>query len=674
MTFDALRTYWQTAESRLRTRLERLSDAQRRWFWPVVATVAVTLVALAGSAGDAVWIVALGTVSGVAIWRLGLAWQAVEQGRTETEQRVLADLANGIQPDTSDRALGVPSLAARQVLRDIHRRWIAPRQDQEARLAFLERLIDAAPTALVCLDAAGRVELVNQAASALFRDLTAAIRSQSPDFDVAHLAGLELLTQLGYANLLEFPAPTPSVRSSVSIGNATLAIELVRLEDDAGRLQGFLSRWDDNSARLKAEQQVQYLIGRAVSGSLDGRIEVEGLEGFMQGLGKGINMLMDAVQKPLLSIKAVQTAFAQGNLTQRMDGLFLGEFGSVQEAANQSIGQLTRIVDRVREAALAIEHAAAGLRQGNDSLAGRTGDQVDALDSAAAAIEELTSAVRNNADNANTVNELTDTVSRQAGQARDEALETRHAMEQIKRSNEAISRVVTVMDEVAFQTKLLSVNAAIEAAHAGEHGRGFGVVAGEVNALAGRSAQAAREIRELARESDRRVEQGAALVNSTSTTLTGIAEEIQRVSDLMTDIATASREQYTGTSQVEHSVQEMLQGLQQNQALVEDVASASKSLNGQAERLVSLMAFFQIDTALAAGDEPVPTSTPIDGVGTVSEEAAAMVDDFTVDDAPVAPATAEQAAPARRDEASGSAVAGAAEGGSAADDDFDFFV
>jgi methyl-accepting chemotaxis protein len=168
-------------------------------------------------------------------------------------------------------------------------------------------------------------------------------------------------------------------------------------------------------------------------------------------------------------------------------------------------------------------------------------------------------------------------------------------MKGINESSRRISDIIQVIDGIAFQTNILALNAAVEAARAGDQGRGFAVVAGEVRSLAGRSAEAAKEIKYLINASVERVEQGTTLVDQAGTTMTEVVSSIRRVTDLMGEISAASQEQSQGVAQVGEAVTQMDQVTQQNAALVEEMAAAASSLQTQAGDLVQTVAVFKLN-------------------------------------------------------------------------------
>jgi len=255
---------------------------------------------------------------------------------------------------------------------------------------------------------------------------------------------------------------------------------------------------------------------------------------------------------------------------------------------------LTDIVGGVRMNAESVATASAQIAQGNQDLSQRTEEQASSLQQTAATMEELSTTVRHNADSARQANQLAQgasTVAAQGGEVVGKVVDT---MQSISDSSRKIGDIIGVIDGIAFQTNILALNAAVEAARAGEQGRGFAVVASEVRSLAQRSAEAAKEIKSLIGRSVEQVEQGTVLVDQAGKTMGEIVGSIQRVSDIVAEITSASAEQSTGISQVGEAVGQMDQVTQQNAALVEESAAAAESLKGQALQLVQAVATFKL--------------------------------------------------------------------------------
>nr|WP_315234579.1 methyl-accepting chemotaxis protein [uncultured Albidiferax sp.] len=255
---------------------------------------------------------------------------------------------------------------------------------------------------------------------------------------------------------------------------------------------------------------------------------------------------------------------------------------------------LIRTVSHVRSNAEGVAAASAQIAQGNNDLSSRTEQQASALEETAASMEQLNATVKQNADNARQANQLAQNASAVAIRGGEVVTQVVETMKGINDSSRKISDIISVIDGIAFQTNILALNAAVEAARAGEQGRGFAVVASEVRNLAGRSAEAAKEIKVLINASVERVEQGTAQVDQAGVTMTEVVGSIRRVTDIMGEISAASSEQSSGVSQVGEAIIQMDQVTQQNAALVEEMAAAAGSLNHQADELVGTVAVFQL--------------------------------------------------------------------------------
>ena len=271
-----------------------------------------------------------------------------------------------------------------------------------------------------------------------------------------------------------------------------------------------------------------------------------------------------------------------------------GDTNSVMANLDRMQASLVKVVSNVRQNSESVATASAQIAQGNQDLSGRTEEQASALQQTAATMEELGTTVRHNADSAQQANQLAQGASAVAAQGGEVVGKVVVTMQGINDSSRKIGDIISVIDGIAFQTNILALNAAVEAARAGEQGRGFAVVASEVRSLAQRSAEAAKEIKTLISRSVEQVEQGTALVDQAGKTMGEIVGSIQRVSDIVAEITSASAEQSAGVQQVGDAVSQMDQATQQNAALVEESAAAAESLKGQAQQLVQAVAVFKL--------------------------------------------------------------------------------
>jgi len=290
---------------------------------------------------------------------------------------------------------------------------------------------------------------------------------------------------------------------------------------------------------------------------------------------------------------AITHRMAQGDMSVDI-ALKPGDDTSIMHGIKTMRDNVAKIVAHVREGSESVATASAEIAQGNQDLSARTESQASALEETAASMEELSSTVKQNADNARQANQLAQSASTVAVQGGEVVAQVVDTMKGINDASRKINDIISVIDGIAFQTNILALNAAVEAARAGEQGRGFAVVASEVRSLAGRSAEAAKEIKTLITDSVQRVEQGTALVDQAGSTMTEVVTSIRRVTDIMGEISAASAEQSQGVAQVGEAVTNMDQATQQNAALVEEMAAAASSLRAQAQDLVQTVAVFKL--------------------------------------------------------------------------------
>ncbi len=303
--------------------------------------------------------------------------------------------------------------------------------------------------------------------------------------------------------------------------------------------------------------------------------------GITRALGQTLNALNDIAQ-------------GEGDLTRRLDDSSRDEIGRVAKAFNQFAGKIEDMVKEVKSSANTINTSASEIAAGNMNLSQRTEEQASSLEETASSMEEMTSAVKQNADNARQANKLAEGARDQAEKGGEVVGNAVTAMSEINASSKKIGDIISVIDEIAFQTNLLALNAAVEAARAGEQGRGFAVVAGEVRTLAQRSAEAAKDIKDLIQDSVEKVEGGTRLVDESGKTLEEIVNSVKKVTDIVSEISASSNEQASGIEQVNKAVMQMDEMTQQNAALVEQASAASRSSEEEAKHLADLVGQFKV--------------------------------------------------------------------------------
>ncbi|MGZ5050403.1 MAG: methyl-accepting chemotaxis protein [Methylobacter sp.] len=323
------------------------------------------------------------------------------------------------------------------------------------------------------------------------------------------------------------------------------------------------------------------------------KMSVHDKVGYGKCLAELINQLFVTTEKSLADVIRVAGALAEGDLTQQITDDYPGAFGAVKASVNITVDNLRDLIDRIKDTGEVIATAAQEISAGNSHLSERTEEQAASLEQTAASMDELSSTVQQNTDSASHANELAQGASKTAQRGVEVVNTVIENMVVINESSQHIVDIITVIDSIAFQTNILALNAAVEAARAGEQGKGFAVVAVEVRNLAQRAASAAGEIKRLITDSVENIDDGSKQVEQAGKTIKDIVSSIQQVTDLMTNIATASSEQNAGIRQVHQAISQMDEVTQQNAALVEQAASAAEALHEQTRNLAAEIAFFK---------------------------------------------------------------------------------
>ena len=471
------------------------------------------------------------------------------------------------------------------------------RQDAERAIAAenlrVRIALDNAGTAMLIAGADGRIAYVNPAMRQLLTLHRNELAQHLPHADFAQLEG-QPLAQLQPEGGDTLARIDGIVQRELAFGSAVLAQTAAPVVAGDGQRLGVVLEWRDRSQEVAVEAEVGSVIDAAADGDLSRRIGRDGKTGFFRRLADGVNGMLDANAGTIGDVQRVLGALAQGDLTQRITADYRGVFGQMRDDTNATVERLTGIMQGVRGAVDAIGSAAHDISAGNNDLAARSEQQAANLEETAASMEELTSTVRNNATTSQQARQLATGAADIAGRGGALVGQVVEQMDGISHASRQIESIIGVIDGIAFQTNILALNAAVEAARAGEQGRGFAVVASEVRLLAQRSGEAARQIKGLIGDSVQRVGQGAALVGDAGDTMREIITSVQRVSDLMAEIAAASQEQSAGIEQVNQTITHMDGATQQNAAMVEEASAAARSLQEQADELARMVSVFRL--------------------------------------------------------------------------------
>jgi methyl-accepting chemotaxis protein len=420
-----------------------------------------------------------------------------------------------------------------------------------AENARVRQALDKVSTSVVLADGQLRIIYLNDSASAAFARTQHEIRRSLPDFDVQRLRGasLEALSADPAGERRELDTLAGSRAAERQLGACTFRTVTNPVLDERGARIGTVMEWTDRTQEVAVEKEMEGMLSAVVAGDLGSRIDLGGKSGFFEAMSRGVNQLAD---------------------------------------------NMAAVVSRVKRVAAEVHRGADEISAGNSNLSQRTEEQSSSLEETASSMEEMTTTVKQNADNAAQANQLALAARDQAEKGGTVVSQAVSAMTGINEASKKIADIIGVIDDIAFQTNLLALNAAVEAARAGEQGRGFAVVASEVRSLAGRSATAAKEIKELIQDSVRRVEGGSVLVTQSGQTLEKIVASVKKVSDIVAEIAAASREQSSGIEQVNRAVMQMDELTQQNAALVEEATAASQAMVEQVRGLNEMLGRFQV--------------------------------------------------------------------------------
>ncbi len=484
---------------------------------------------------------------------------------------------------------------------------------QTVETARLQTALNESGASIMLIDADYKVIFLNNSLVKMFKSIQQQLRSCLPEFDPDLLIGADLdgflpdpEEQRQKLECLEEIHTT-----EIEIAGRNLILTINPIFNNHNSKLGFSLEWRDETENISGETEIQAVVKSALKGELSQQISLLNKTDFQSELSSGINQLLGSVQTVLDDLSVTLGNITNGDLTKTMEQQYLGKFDDLKFDVNMTIANLSQIITQLRDSSELLNTAALEIKSGNSELSDRTEQQASALEETAASMEELNSTVEHNADNAEKAAQLALTarsVAEQGGKVTDQAAV---AMDVISASSQKISEIISVIDEIAFQTNLLSLNASVEAARAGEHGRGFAVVATEVRKLATKSTTAAQEIKELIIDTEDKVNTGVKLVGQSGENLSEIILSVKKVSDIVSEIAAASREQSEGISQVNQAVTSMDATTQKNASLAEKTSTAAMSLSEKIQEMNQLIGFFKVTESKKPAAEQASTTEPV---------------------------------------------------------------
>lgn len=463
--------------------------------------------------------------------------------------------------------------------------------------ARLKTALDNASTSMMVADRMGKIIYLNHSLESMLKRYQSDMEQDIEGFDLEACVGRDTSALFAKSKKLAsvFAGGNVKEEDTLLIGSLNFQITAQPVINADGRRIGTVAEWIDMTQQRNIEQRLDTVLKLAAQGHIDVSMDSEGLEGFYLYTANNVNDLLHSLNGAIQDMVIVMSGLARGNIKNRVDKELSGALAAMKGATNVSLDNLSSIILHIKEVAKFASQAADESAQASNDLSERT-------QQAAATLEEINATMQNinelQNDNGHALNDVSSLANKamdlnqQARASMDDSIE---AMEGIKTTSEKIGDIIGLIDGIAFQTNLLALNAAVEAARAGEHGRGFAVVAGEVRSLAGKSAEAAHEIKSLIEEASSRVSQGSQKVQATHEVFSEVDEGVSKISSTLSNVMTSIEDQQRSVGEISTSIQHLDENIQQNAALVEETSASATSLNDQAQQLSFEVDKFDID-------------------------------------------------------------------------------
>lgn len=466
--------------------------------------------------------------------------------------------------------------------------------DELMASTIMTTALQSASTNIMIVDPQFKVVQINQSLQAMLIKNEASLQKAIAQFDARAMVGFsfEKFIQASSLPLFSLENITKEISNEVVISGVVLRLNISPI-DLSGRCLGYVIELLDRTSEANIVSNVSTVVDGMRNGVLDHKITAPA-EGAYLAIKTGINEALDIVALAVHEVTHILQNQANGDFTRECRGDFKGELLSLKEAINTSTARLRDVINLVVSSASIVNNAAKEVAQGAISLSDSVQHQAAALETTSSSMSQINESVKANTLNAQNAQALANKVQATAGEGRKVMDDTILAMSAIEESSSKITDIVNMIDSIAFQTNLLALNAAVEAARAGDHGRGFAVVASEVRNLAQKSADSAKDIKNLIEETALRVSQGASLAQQSGAVLADITNSVSTVTEMITEIAEASSMQSSNIGQVHDSIVKIDEVMQQNAALVEQTSAAAQSMTEQAQELGSSVEFFKV--------------------------------------------------------------------------------
>lgn len=461
----------------------------------------------------------------------------------------------------------------------------------------IENALSASSSSVMVADRFRSIIFMNQSIQEMLGEIEDEIKQLLPNFDSKELLhkSIDIFHQNPdhQAELLD--NLTETYKTRIEIGSITIDLIIDPIFDDNGQRIGTVAEWKNMTEQIAIERDIAVIIEDAAHGVLTDRIETAGLSGFEKRISIAINDLLNNFSEITQNLNQLLDSMANNDLTQRLEGDYQAELLAMQNAANKAMGNFGTTLSQVNSVAHEIGGMAKEVAVASEDLSQRTQSQAASLEETAASMEQITSTIQHSTENTMQANKLVHSTVEQTAGGIEVMNNTLTAMKGISDLSKQIGEITTVIDSIAFQTNLLALNAAVEAARAGEHGRGFAVVAGEVRNLAGKSAEAAKDISSLIDTTIHKIEDGTNLVERTNTAFESMAKSIKDVEVLIDQVSTTSSEQAEGIRQINIAVTQIDEITQQNAALVEQLSATAGNMSDESANQVEFIKQFKFD-------------------------------------------------------------------------------